>query len=136
MHGMTRNAHGVSMNQDHLVFCPKYRGKVLVGRVPEQAKRIILQICEEMGIDVIRLAVNGDHVHIFYRYPPRYSLSYISQKIKGITSRRLRQRFPWLKDWCGKHLWSPANFHGSVGHGWDVVEAYIERQEGGGTVNG
>ena len=129
MDTLLHKSHSVSMCQDHLVFCPKYRGRVLIGRVPEQARRIIREVCERMGVEIIRMAVGPEHVHIFYRYPPCLSLSYIAQMIKGVTSRRLRQRFPWLKTFCPEHLWAPSCFHGSVGNGWDVVEAYIKKQE-------
>jgi len=51
----------------------------------------------EMDIQVIEIAVNPDHVHIFFKYPPKYSLSYIAEKIKGISSRILRKEFPHLQ---------------------------------------
>ncbi len=84
--------------------------------------------CVEMGIEIIEIAVNPDHVHIFFRYPPKYSLSYIAKKIKGVSCKRLREAFPHLKEWCGDHLWAPSCFHGSVGNGWEVVSKYIETQ--------
>lgn len=82
--------HTASMLTDHLVFCPKYRGKVLVGDIRDYAEKVIRQICEEMGIDIIRIAVNSEHVHIFFKYPPKYSVSYIANIIKGRSSRLLR----------------------------------------------
>jgi putative transposase len=108
-----------------MVFAPKYRGKILVDDVAVIAEGIICKTCVEMGIEIIEIAVNPDHVHIFFRYPPKYSLSYIAKKIKGVSSKRLREAFPHLKEWCGDHLWAPSCFHGSVGNGWDVVEKYI-----------
>ncbi len=75
------------------------------------------------------VALNPDHVHIFFKYPPKYSLSYITKRIKGVSSRILRKEFPHLQEWCGDHLWAPSCFHGSVGHGWDVVEKYIREQD-------
>jgi putative transposase len=42
------------------------------------------------------------NVHIFFQYPPKYSLSFIAKKIKGRSSRILRQEFPHLKECCGK----------------------------------
>lgn len=80
---------------------------------------IICKTCVEM---VIEIAVNPDHVHIFFKYPPKYSLSFIAKKIKGVSSRILRKEFPHLQEWCGDHLWAPSCFHGSVGNGWEVVE--------------
>ncbi len=63
------------------------------------------------------MAVNVDHVHIFFQYPPKYSLSFIAKKIKGRSNRILRKEFPHLKEWCGEHMWAPSCFHGSVGSG-------------------
>ncbi len=42
-----------------------------------------------------------------------------------VSNKRLRDAFPYLKEWCGDHLWAQSCFHGSVGNGWDVVEKYI-----------
>ena len=82
-----------------------------------------------MDIEIIEIAVNPDHVHIFFKYPPKYSLSYIAKMIKGVSSRILRKEFPHQQEWCGDHLWAPSCFHGSVGQGWDVVEKYIREQD-------
>ncbi|MEA3293471.1 MAG: IS200/IS605 family transposase [Euryarchaeota archaeon] len=117
--------HTVSLLTDHIVFSPKYRGKVLVGDVAMLAEAIIRKTCMELDIEVIDMAVNPDHVHLFIKYPPKYSVSYISKMIKGRSSRVLRKEFVYLKEWCGDHLWAPSCYHGSVGAGWDVVEKYI-----------
>jgi len=47
------------------------------------AEGIICKTCVEMGIEIIEIAVNPDHVHIFFKYPPKYSLSFIAKKLKG-----------------------------------------------------
>ena len=90
---------------------------------------IIWKTCKELGIEIIEIAVNPDHVHIFFKYPPKYSPSFIAKKLKGRMSRILRKEFPHLKEWCGEHRWAPSCFHGSVGQGWDVVSKYIETQD-------
>jgi REP element-mobilizing transposase RayT len=126
---LRHDRHTVSLLSDHMVFAPKYRGKILIGDVAMVAEGIICKTCKELDIEIIEIAVNPDHVHIFFRYPPKYSLSYIAKKIKGVSSKRLREEFPHLKDWCGDHLWAPSCFHGSVGNGWEVVSKYIETQD-------
>jgi putative transposase len=126
---LRHDRHTVSLLSDHMVFAPKYRGKILVDDVAMIAEGIICKTCCEMGIEIIEIAVNPDHVHIFFRYPPKYSLSYIAKKLKGVSSKRLRDEFPHLKEWCGDHLWAPSCFHGSVGNGWEVVSKYIETQD-------
>ena len=124
-----RDRHTVSMISDHLVFSPKYRGKVLVGDVAKRAEEIIRDICKEHDIQIIEMAVNSDHVHLFFNYPPKYSPSFIANMIKGKSSRRLIQEFPHLVAWCKKGLWARSCFHSSVGQGHDVVERYISSQK-------
>ncbi len=92
----------------HMVFSPRYRGKVLVGDVAMLSEAIIRKTCKELDIKIIDMAVNPDHVHLFFKYPPKYSVSYILKMIKGRSSRVLRKEFPYLKEWCGDHLWVPS----------------------------
>ena len=89
--------HTVSLLINHMVFSPKYKGKVLVGDVAMVAEAIMRKTCKELDIEVIDMAVNPDHVHIFIKYPSKYSESYISKMIKGRSSRVLRKEFPHLK---------------------------------------
>jgi len=124
-----RDRHTVSLISDHLVFSPKYRGKVLFGDVAKRAEDIFREICREHDIHIIEMAVNSDHVHLFINYTPKYSPSFIANMIKGKSSRRLRQEFPHLVNWCKKGLWARSCFHGSVGQGHDVVERYISSQK-------
>ncbi len=126
---LRHNRHTVSLLTDHMVITPKYRGKILVGDVALAVEGIIRTTCKEMDIEIIDMAVNVDHVHLFIEYPPKYSVSFIAKKIKGRSSRILRQHFPHLKEWCKDHLWAPGCYHGSVGHGWEVVEKYIGTQD-------
>jgi len=57
-------------------------------------------------------------------------ISWIAKRIRGRSSKLLRDQFPQLKEWCPDHLWAPSCYHGSVGHGWEVVERYISGQKG------
>ena len=122
--------HTVSLLTDHKVITPKYRGKILVEKMIALAvEGIIRKTCKEMGIKIIDMALNVEHSHLFIEYPPKYSVSFIAKKIKGRSSRILRQHFPHLREWCKDHLWAPGCYHGSVGHGWEVVEKYIGTQD-------
>ena len=122
---LRHDRHTVSLLTAYMVFSPKYRGKVLVGDVAMLAEAIIRKTCMELDIEVIDMAVNPDHVHLFIKYSPKYSVSYILKMIKGRSSRVLRKEFPHLKEWCYDHLWAPSCHHSSVGAGWDVVKKYI-----------
>ena len=100
------------------------------GEVAEAAEGIIRETCNELDIEIIDMAMNVDHVHLFIKYPPKYSVSWIAKRIKGRSSKLLRDQFPRLKEWCPDHLWAPSCYHGSVGHGREVVEKYRSGQKG------
>jgi putative transposase len=68
-HDLRRDRHTVSLLTDHLVFSPKYRGKVLEREVAEAAEEIIRETCEELDIEIIDMAVSVDHVHLFIKNP-------------------------------------------------------------------
>jgi putative transposase len=68
-HELRHDRHTVSLLTDHLVFSPKYRGKVLLGDVAEVAEEIIRENCKEFDIEIIDMAVNVDHVHLFIKKP-------------------------------------------------------------------
>jgi len=74
-HDLRHDRHTVSLLTDHIVFSPKYRGKVLEGEVAEAAEEIIRETCKELDIEIIDMAVNVDHVHLFIKYTPKYSVS-------------------------------------------------------------
>lgn len=91
---LRHDRHTVSLLSDHMVFAPKYRGKILTGDVAMITEGIICKTCKELDIEIIEIAVNPDHVHIFFKYPPKHSLSFIAKRLKGRTSRILRKEFP------------------------------------------
>jgi len=77
---------------NYIVFSLKYMGRVLV------AGAVIRRICEEMDIEVIDMAVNPDHVALFIKCLPKYSVSYLSKIIKRRSSRELKKGFSRLKE--------------------------------------
>ncbi len=66
---LRHDRHTVSLISDHMVFAPKYRGKILIDDVAMVVEGIICKTCVEMGLEIIEIAVNPDHVHILFRYP-------------------------------------------------------------------
>jgi putative transposase len=112
-----------------MVWSTKYRRPVLIGEIAKRCEQVIRSVAKDMDIRVIRMAVNPEHVHLFIKYPPKYSTSHMALKFKGISSRVLRQEFPELKEFSKKFLWAPSCYHGSVGQGMHVVENYIKCQD-------
>jgi len=113
----------------HFVFCPKYRRKCLVGAVKERCEALIREKVAELKGEVIALEVMPDHVHLVVAFPPDHAPNFIVNQVKGMTSRVLRQEFPFLLKMPS--LWTRSYYVGSVGHASDsVVQAYIDAQKG------
>ncbi|MCM3749661.1 IS200/IS605 family transposase, partial [Paenibacillus pasadenensis] len=86
----------VSLLNYHFVFCPRYRRKVLMNEVETQLKQLVQEICFEHDWNIVAMEVLPDHVHLFLNVLPTDSPTEIMAKVKGITSRRLRQHFEHL----------------------------------------
>jgi len=65
----------------------KYRFKVLQGGIRERLREIIRQTCAELGVHIVRGVLARDHMHMFLSIPPKLSLAYVMQRIKGRSSR-------------------------------------------------
>lgn len=113
----------------HIVWCPKYRLKVLVPPVDVRLKELIGQVAAEHGFLVHTLEVMPDHVHLFVEADPTRSIAEIVNRFKGATSRFLRQEFPHLRSRMPV-LWSRSYFAGTVGAVTEgAVRRYIENQK-------
>ena len=75
----------------HVVFCPKYRRKVLNNGVDERLKELINNICQELHVDLIEMEVMPDHVHLLLEVAPQFGIHKVVKRIKGISSRILRE---------------------------------------------
>jgi len=113
----------------HLVFCPKYRRKVLVGNIPQRLDELIRSKVAELGGEVKALEIQSDHVHLFIAFPPKWSPAQIAFRIKGYTSRILREEFPFLKSRLPS-LWSRSYYIGTAGNvSAETIRKYIEAQK-------
>jgi putative transposase len=113
----------------HLIWCPKYRRKVLTGLVEKRLKALLKQKANELGMSIQEIEVMPDHVHLFVKAKPVHSPHYIVQQLKGYTSRMLRQEFRILRTRIPT-LWTRSYYCESVGHiSEDTVRRYIEDQK-------
>ena len=119
----------VYKNQFHIIFCPKYRRKVLVNGVDERLKEILFEIAKTKDVEIKALEIMPDHVHIFIDFDPRLTLHKIVKDFKGISSRILREEFPHLKSRLPS-LWTRSYFACSIGHiSEETIKKYIEDQK-------
>jgi putative transposase len=127
-HGFRRTPGGVCSLGLHLVWCPKYRRRVLGGRVAARCGELLEQIAAEHGCQIVAKEVMPDHVHLFVRVGPTDAPAVGVRAFKGRTARVLRQEFPYLRRFA-KVLWSPSRFAASVGYvSESTVRRYIEHQ--------
>ena len=113
-----------------MVFCTKYRYRVLTGNVATRVREIIREICASNYVDIISGSMSPDHIHLLLSVPPNLSLSKVIQYMKGKSSRKLLQEFELLrKRYWGQHLWARGYFAVTVGNvNSDDVQRYIEEQ--------
>jgi putative transposase len=113
----------------HIVFCPKYRRKILVGDVDKRLKQIILNLAAEMNVEIIEMETDINHIHILADIDPQFGVNSFVKRIKGASSRALRSEFPFLKSSLPT-LWTNSYFVSTVGGvNLEIVKAYIENQQ-------
>jgi len=113
----------------HLIWCTKYRRKLLGGDVESRLKLLLIGKAEEMGLSIETLEIMPDHVHLFVKASPVDSPHYIVQQLKGTTSRVLRAEFPEIKRRVPT-LWTRSYYCESVGHiSEQTIQRYIEDQK-------
>ena len=113
----------------HVVWCPKYRRSVLVDGADEVLKRVVERVCIARDADLIELEVMPDHVHLLVDVDPQYGIHRLIKEIKGLSSRELRQNFPFIKSRLPT-LWTYSYFVCTVGGAaLAIVKQYIENQK-------
>lgn len=113
----------------HIIWCPKYRKKVLIDDVEIRLKELLKEKAKEISVEIEKMEIMDDHVHLFIKATPVDSPHYIVQQLKGYTSRKLREEFKQLKTKLPT-LWTRSYYCESVGHiSEDIVKKYIEDQK-------
>lgn len=124
-----RNRGSVYNVKYHLVWCPKYRRKILVGEIAERLKKLLYEKAQYLGIEIEAIEIMPDHVHLFITGYPTEAIQHIVNQLKGYTSHVLRSEFKELTTRLPT-LWSRSYYVGTVGHVSDTtVRKYIESQK-------
>jgi putative transposase len=126
-HEYIHEQHTVHLVIYHIIWCPKRRRKVLVGPVHDRLKQIIEEVVNENGWQIIELAIQPDHVHLFLRSNPYTLPTDIARLIKGRSSHDLRKEFPHLLRMPS--LWTRSAFYSTAGNvRSEIIQKYIEKQ--------
>lgn len=123
------NSNVVYSCKYHVVWCPKYRRKVLIGDVEARLKEIIKEVCIEFKSEMIEMEIMPDHVHLLVEVDPQFGIHRLVKNIKGLSSRILRLEFKHLKSRLPT-LWTNSYFVSTVGGApLEIIKQYIENQK-------
>ena len=119
----------VSLINYHFVFCPRYRRKIFnIPHVEDRFKALTSGECERLGIDILSMECNIDHVHLFLSCLPAQSPADIMKNVKGATSHTLRDEFPELAHMPS--LWTRSYFVSTAGNvSSETIKWYVDAQK-------
>ena len=122
-------AHAVWQCKYHVVWCPKYRFKILKGAIGESVRDIIKQLTEWRGIDILEGNVQIDHIHLVLSVPPKYSISETVGFLKGKSAIKLFDMHTELKRrYWGRHFWAKGYCVSTIGLDEDQIREYVRKQ--------
>ena len=124
-------SHTIWHCQYHIVWVPKYRYRILTGRVAEEVARCIRAFVEQQKSEVVELNVQIDHVHLLVLVPPKVSISDFVGTVKGRTAIRVFNQFGELKrrPYWGNRFWARGYCVDTVGLDEAKIRAYVQYQE-------
>ena len=113
----------------HVVFAPKFRRQIIYGKIKADLGKILRDLCERKGIEIIEAELCPDHVHMLIRIPPKHSVSEIMGYLKGKSSLIIFDRHANLKYKYGnRHFWCRGYYVDTVGKNAKKIQEYIRRQ--------
>jgi putative transposase len=112
-----------------VVWCPKYRRKVLVGAITKRLFELLHKAALRYRAEIITLEIIPDHVHLLVEVDPQLGIHRLVKYIKGVTSHDLRKEFPSLSSRLPS-LWTNSYFVSTVGGApLEVIKQYVENQK-------
>lgn len=117
--------------QYHIVWCVKYRHKILTEEIESRLKEILVQIALDYNFGIVEINGDQDHIHLLMECSPQHTIPDMIKVLKGISARLLFKEFPHLKNklWGG-HLWNPSYFVATVSENTEEqIRRYIQEQK-------
>ena len=123
-------AHTKWKCQYHIVFIPKYRKKVLYGKVRDDVREVIRTLCKYKNVEIIEGAVCIDHVHLCLSIPPKMSISEFMGYLKGKSALMIYDRHPELGNKWNRSFWARGYYVSTIGNVDEAtIRKYIKEQE-------
>ena len=113
----------------HIVFAPKYRRRVIFGKIRADLGKILRKLCEQKGIEIIEAELCKEHVHMLVSIPPKMSVSSVMGYLKGKSALMIFDKHANLKYKYGnRHFWCRGYYVDTVGQNKKAIEQYIRNQ--------
>ncbi len=113
----------------HVVFAPKYRRQIIYGKIKADIGKILRQLCEYKGVEIIEASACADHIHMLISIPPKYSVSQIMGYLKGKSALMIFDRHANLKYKYGnRQFWCKGYYVDTVGRNKKAIQEYIKNQ--------
>lgn len=123
------NCNVVYSSKYHVVWCPKYRRKVLEGAIAKRLEQVLKQTCKTYRAEIIALEIMPDHVHLLVEVDPQFGIHRLVKNLKGVSSHTLRKEFASLVSRLPT-LWTNSYFVSTVGGApLSVIKQYVENQK-------
>ena len=113
----------------HVVIVPKYRRRVMYGRLKRQIGGILRELCRQKGVDLLEGHGMADHVHLCLSIPPKYSVAHTIGFVKGKSAIRIHRDLLRERRMTGLHFWAPGYCVSTVGLDEQRIRQYIREQE-------
>ena len=124
-------SHVIYCCKYHIVWVPKYRYKVLTGKIGNEVYRTIAGHCVRLKCEIIELNIQNDHCHLLVVVPPKVSISTLMGVLKGKVAITIFQKFPELrqKRYWGNKFWAPGYCVDTVGLDTEMIQKYVKFQD-------
>ena len=124
-------SHSLYQCKYHIVFCPKYRLRVLEGDIAEYSKQQFYQLSRQKGgVKVLEINIQRDHIHVVMSIPPKYAVSNVMGYLKGKLALRLFNQYEYLvKRYWGRHFWARGYCVSTIGLDEEKIRKYVKWQE-------
>jgi len=114
----------------HIIFIPKYRKKVLYGKLRSRLGAVFRQLAHQKESEIEEGHLQPDHVHMLISIPPKYAVAQVVGFLKGKSAIYIARNFGEVRrGFVGKHFWARGYFASTVGRDEDTIRKYIQRQE-------
>ena len=129
MHEWKRSAHAKWDCKYHVVFVPKYRKKVFFGKMRTRIGKILRELCEQKGVELLEGHAMPDHIHLCLSIPPKYSVAHTIGYLKGKSAIRIHRELMNERRMTGLHFWAKGYCVSTIGYDEEAIRRYIRKQD-------